>query len=253
MLRRGVLAARAVARPAAITRPVLAAAALPARVTRPAPLACRAISTSSTLRAAGDPHVNLDEFNSKHWDHGGWETIDRNSADPSGRTFNYMVMGAGKFLYASMGRAAVLKGLTYWSPAGDVMAMASLEVDISKIVEGTALTVIWRGKPVFIRHRTAREIESARADDSSSELKDPQTDAARVKDAQWLIVVGICTHFGCVPMNGQGAYGGWFCPCHGSHYDTSGRIRRGPAPLNLEVPQYSFMTPQRVLLGSKSD
>jgi len=198
--------------------------------------------------------VNLDEFNSRHWDHGGAELIDRvNSPDPTGRTYSYMVMGAGKFLYASLGRATVLKALSYWSPAADVMAMASLEVDISKIVEGTAITVIWRGKPVFIRHRNAREIESARGDDNSSDLKDPQPDAERVKDPKWLIVVGICTHFGCVPMNGQGAYNGWFCPCHGSHYDTSGRIRRGPAPLNLEVPDYSFINPERVLLGKPSD
>lgn len=192
----------------------------------------------------------IDSFNSAHWDHGAWEPRNlTESSDPTNRTFTYMVLGSGRFLYASLGRATVLKALSYWSPAADVMAMAALEVDISKIVEGTALTVIWRGKPVFIRHRTKLEIEKARADDGSSELKDPQLDKDRVKDDKWLIVMGICTHFGCVPMNGQGNYGGWFCPCHGSHYDTFGRIRLGPAPLNLEVPEYSFLTPEKILLG----
>jgi ubiquinol-cytochrome c reductase iron-sulfur subunit len=170
-------------------------------------------------------------------------------ADPTNRAFTYFVQGGGKFLYASVARVAVLKALSLWSPAADVMALASLEVDISKIAEGTSATVMWRGKPVFIRHRTKREIDMALADDKA-ELRDPQPDSARVQKQQWLIVMGICTHFGCVPLNGLGDYSGWFCPCHGSHYDTSGRIRRGPAPLNLEVPEYSFMSEDKVLLGN---
>ncbi len=125
------------------------------------------------------------------------------------------------------------------APAADVLALASAEFNTSGIAEGTTLTVKWRGKPVFIRHRTDAEI-AKEATVGMSELKDPQTDASRVQDPKWLIVLGVCTHLGCVPISGAGEYGGWFCPCHGSHYDTSGRIRKGPAPLNLEIPPYAL-------------
>ena len=121
----------------------------------------------------------------------------------------------------------------------DVLALASLEVDIGSIAVGDALTVKWRGKPVFIRRRTPEEIAEAQNADLGT-MRDPETDEARVKDPEWLVVLGICTHLGCVPINGAGEYNGYFCPCHGSHYDTSGRIRKGPAPLNLEVPPYAF-------------
>ena len=139
------------------------------------------------------------------------------------------------------------------NPAADTLALASTEVDLSPIEEGQSITVIWRGKPVFIRHRTKAEIETARADDSS-DLRDPQADKDRVQRDQWLILVGICTHLGCVPLgqkNGEmkGEYDGWFCPCHGSHYDTSGRIRKGPAPTNLEVPEYVFLNDTTVKIG----
>ena len=139
------------------------------------------------------------------------------------------------------------------NPAADTLALASTEVDISSIKEGQAITVMWRGKPVFIRHRTPKEIEEARQDDSAS-LRDPQTDAERVKKAQWLVMVGICTHLGCVPLGQKsgdvkGQYGGWFCPCHGSHYDHSGRIRKGPAPTNLEVPSYKFLSENVIKIG----
>ena len=108
--------------------------------------------------------------------------------------------------------------------------------------------VKWRGKPVFIRHRTADEIASSEAV-SLDELRDPETDASRVESAEWLVVMGICTHLGCVPIANAGDYGGWFCPCHGSHYDVSGRIRKGPAPLNLEIPPYKFTGDANLLVG----
>jgi ubiquinol-cytochrome c reductase iron-sulfur subunit len=125
------------------------------------------------------------------------------------------------------------------APAADVLALASAEFDTTNIAEGTTLTVKWRGKPVFIRHRTDAEVATEAAVDANG-LKDPQTDAERAPNPEWLVVLGVCTHLGCVPISGAGEYGGWFCPCHGSHYDTSGRIRRGPAPLNLEVPPYQL-------------
>ena len=126
----------------------------------------------------------------------------------------------------------------------DVLALASLEVDLSSIDVGDSVTVKWRGKPVFIRHRTPEEIAEATDADVGS-MRDPEADSERVKDPNWLVVLGICTHLGCVPISGAGEYNGYFCPCHGSHYDTSGRIRKGPAPLNLEVCAHCvlYLTP----------
>jgi ubiquinol-cytochrome c reductase iron-sulfur subunit len=139
------------------------------------------------------------------------------------------------------------------NPSQDVLALASTEVDISHIEAGQAITVKWRGKPVFIRHRTPEEIKSAE-DVNLSNLRDPQADDQRVQKPEWLIVVGVCTHLGCVPQGQKpseprGQFGGWFCPCHGSEYDTSGRIRRGPAPLNLAVPVYTFESDTLVKIG----
>lgn len=133
--------------------------------------------------------------------------------------------------------------------SADVLALASVEVDISTIEPGQAATVKWRGKPVFIKHRTADEIEAA-VSTPLIELRDPEKDSERYRgEKEWLVLMGVCTHLGCVPLVNAGDYNGWFCPCHGSHYDTSGRIRKGPAPLNLEVPPYSFIEDGKVLLG----
>jgi ubiquinol-cytochrome c reductase iron-sulfur subunit len=139
------------------------------------------------------------------------------------------------------------------NPSQDVLALSSIEVDLSQIEVGQAITVKWRGKPVFIRRRTPEEIKSAEDVDVTT-LRDPQPDSVRVQKPEWLILVGVCTHLGCVPQGQKpseprGQYGGWFCPCHGSEYDTSGRIRRGPAPLNLAVPTYVFETDSLVKIG----
>jgi len=139
------------------------------------------------------------------------------------------------------------------NPSRDVLALSSIEVDLSQIEVGQAITVKWRGKPVFIRRRTSEEIRSAEDVDIST-LRDPQPDTARVQKPEWLILVGVCTHLGCVPQGQKpseprGQFGGWFCPCHGSEYDTSGRIRRGPAPLNLPVPAYTFESDTLVKIG----
>jgi ubiquinol-cytochrome c reductase iron-sulfur subunit len=137
--------------------------------------------------------------------------------------------------------------------AKDTLALSTTEVDLAPVQLGQRLTVKWRGSPVFIDHRTDAEIKAADAVDLAT-LKDPQPDAERAKKRQWLIMVGVCTHLGCVPLgqkptDPRGEYGGWFCPCHGSQYDTSGRIRRGPAPRNLEVPVYQFLTDTTVKIG----
>ena len=139
------------------------------------------------------------------------------------------------------------------NPAKDTLALSTTEVDVSPIQEGQAITVMWRGKPVFIRKRTAEEIEVARNVDISA-LIDKETDEDRVQKPEWLVLVGICTHLGCVPVGQKptdvkGDYNGWFCPCHGSHYDTSGRIRKGPAPKNLGVPPYEFTSDTVIKIG----
>ncbi|MCS6877983.1 MAG: ubiquinol-cytochrome c reductase iron-sulfur subunit [Geminicoccaceae bacterium] len=149
--------------------------------------------------------------------------------------------------------AAIWPFIHQMNPSADVLALASVEVDLSKIPPGSAIKVMWRGKPVFVRHRTPEEIAEARAV-PLSELRDPEPDSARVKKPEWLIMVGVCTHLGCIPLGTaagepKGEYGGWFCPCHGSHYDTSGRIRKGPAPTNLPVPQYTFLSDTLVRIG----
>jgi len=139
------------------------------------------------------------------------------------------------------------------NPAEDTLALGTTEVDVSSIEEGQSITVKWRGKPVFIRKRTKDEIEEAK-EVSFTDLKDPEQDIDRVKKEEWLVLVGVCTHLGCVPLgqkltDNKGEYNGWYCPCHGSHYDTSGRIRKGPAPKNLPVPPYSFLNDTTIKIG----
>jgi len=137
------------------------------------------------------------------------------------------------------------------NPAADAVALASIEYDLSRVLPGQEVTIAWRKQPVFVRHRTPAEIARARAEDAASDMKDRATDASRVKAGheQWLILLASCTHLGCVPTFGGGDYGGWLCPCHGSQYDTSGRIRKGPAPLNLAVPDYAFLSDTKVKIG----
>jgi len=161
------------------------------------------------------------------------------------RNFLYVASGAGGAI-AAAGAAWPL--IDQMNPAANVLALASTEVDLSTIEEGRTVTVLWRGKPVFIRHRTAAEIAEAVAEDNDG-LPDPQPDSERAEKPEWLVLVGICTHLGCVPIDQAGEFGGWFCPCHGSHYDISGRIRKGPAPTNLEVPEYTFLNDTTIKIG----
>lgn len=171
--------------------------------------------------------------------------------------------------YATAGAAVVATGAAVWplvnqmNPSADVQALSSIHVDVSNVPVGTQLTVKWLGKPVFIRHRSPEEIEKGRAV-PLSDLVDPNAENAnRTSDApatdqnrtldeagEWLVMMGVCTHLGCVPLgNGAGDFGGWFCPCHGSHYDTAGRIRKGPAPRNLPVPVAAFTDDTTIKLG----
>ena len=144
--------------------------------------------------------------------------------------------------------AAVWPLIDQMNPDSSVKALASTEVDVSSIEPGKSITVLWRGKPVFIKRRTEDEITEAKAV-KLEDLKDPEKDEDRAKNPEWLVMIGVCTHLGCVPLGDKGEYNGWFCPCHGSHYDTSGRIRKGPAPKNLEIPKYEFVNSNTIVIG----
>ena len=173
-----------------------------------------------------------------------------NPVDEDKRDFLFITTAG---LAAAGGAVTVFSMIDTMNPAKDVVALSTTEVDLSPVEEGQSLTVMWRGKPVFIRHRTSNEINDAN-DVMIDDLKHIASDESRVKNPKWLVVVGVCTHLGCVPLgqkigDNKGEYGGWFCPCHGSHYDTSGRIRKGPAPLNLEIPPYEFVSDDIIKIG----
>lgn len=174
------------------------------------------------------------------------------TAAPEGTRRDFLTLTTTAFAALGVG-ALAWPFIHQMNPAQDVLALASTDVDLAPIAEGQAITVMWRGKPVFVRHRTAAEIAAARAT-PLSDLKDPQRDEERVRRPQWLVMIGVCTHLGCVPLgqkptDNKGNYNGWFCPCHGSHYDTSGRIRLGPAPTNLPIPPYEFRSDTQIRIG----
>lgn len=164
------------------------------------------------------------------------------------------------FLYVATGAAAAVGGAVAMVPlisqmnpdASTLAAAAPIEVDLTPIAEGQIIKVFWRSKPVFIFHRTQKDIDLAR-NMNWQNLPDPAPDTARVKDGHehWLVVIGICTHLGCIPLPHQGDYDGWFCPCHGSQYDSAGRVRRGPAPANLYLPPYEFLSETKIRVGSE--
>jgi ubiquinol-cytochrome c reductase iron-sulfur subunit len=172
-------------------------------------------------------------------------------ADGEGRR-DFLFLTAAAFGAVGAGSVA-WPFINQMNPAADTVALSTTDVNLAPIEPGQAITVMWQGKPVFIRRRTAEEIKEADAVSIDS-LRDPETDKDRVKKPEWLVLVGICTHLGCVPQGQKstdvkGEYGGWFCPCHGSHYDTSGRIRKGPAPKNLAVPKYEFTGDTAIRIG----
>ena len=170
---------------------------------------------------------------------------EKDKKDPNRRDF---IITATTTVGAVGAGAAVWPLIDQMNPDASVKALASTEVDVSNIQPGQSITVLWRGKPVFNKRRTNEEIDKARSVDLK-ELKHPEKDEERAKNPEWLVMLGICTHLGCVPLGDKGDYNGWFCPCHGSHYDTSGRIRKGPAPTNLEVPKYEFVNSNTIKIG----
>jgi ubiquinol-cytochrome c reductase iron-sulfur subunit len=175
-------------------------------------------------------------------------TTTSRAAEPTRRDFLYVATGT----VAAVGAAATLVPLiAQMNPdASTIAAGVPIQVDLAPVAEGQIIKVFWRGNPIFISHRTRKEIAEAQSVSLAS-LPDPQADADRVQKGheQWLVVSGICTHLGCIPLAHEGSYGGWFCPCHGSVYDTSGRIRQGPAPANLEIPPYTFLSDHKIQIG----
>lgn len=174
------------------------------------------------------------------------------AADPGKRDFLKLLTGSAVVIGVG---AIVWPFVDSMNPAKDILALSSIEVDLAPVQEGQAITVVWRGKPIFVRNRTADEIKGAEGV-ALNQLIDPQSDADRVKPGKekWLVVIGICTHLGCVPLGNKvtdprGDFGGWFCPCHGSQYDTSGRVRHGPAPANLGLPPYAFTGDTKIKIG----
>nr|XP_057932926.1 cytochrome b-c1 complex subunit Rieske, mitochondrial [Doryrhamphus excisus] len=166
----------------------------------------------------------------------------------SRRVFSYLVTGATAVMGVYAAKTVVTQFVSSMSASADVLALSKIEIKLGEIPEGKNMTFKWRGKPLFVRHRTEREIAMEEAV-NLSELRDPQHDKDRVINPSWVIVLGVCTHLGCVPIANAGDFGGYYCPCHGSHYDASGRIRKGPAPLNLEVPYYEFPDEDTVVVG----
>jgi ubiquinol-cytochrome c reductase iron-sulfur subunit len=181
---------------------------------------------------------------------GSFEPYRKAAGDTTRRAFNYAVVGGLSVGLATGVKALAVDFIDTMSASSDVLALANVEVNIDSIKQGESMQFKWRGKPVYVLNRTPKEIDAARAVPVDS-LRDPQSDEQRVKDGKdnWLVLIGVCTHLGCVPQAKSGDFAGFYCPCHGSHYDTSGRIRKGPAPLNLEVPPYKFTSDATILVG----
>ncbi|KAK9509926.1 hypothetical protein O3M35_004813 [Rhynocoris fuscipes] len=175
-------------------------------------------------------------------------TVKSRETEDTRKGYSYLLVAGGAVGGAYAAKTLVTQFVTSMSASADVLALSKIEVKLADIPEGKSCTFKWRGKPLFIRHRTDEEITKERQV-NVAELRDPAKDEERVQKPEWLVLIGVCTHLGCVPIANAGDYGGYYCPCHGSHYDGSGRIRKGPAPLNLEVPPYEFVDEGTLVVG----
>lgn len=195
------------------------------------------------------PHYDVPKPDYDHVRKANWQAAtDKDQRQVDQQLPTYILTGLMGGLVIYMAKYAAIGLVKYLGPARDLMAAAAIEIDLTQVPEGKNVTVEWRGKPLFIRHRTQAEIDAADAIDIAT-LRDPETDVSRFPKQKYLVVLGICTHLGCVPISHMGDYGGYYCPCHGSHYDTSGRIHKGPAPLNLEVPAFEYLDDNTIIVG----
>lgn len=204
--------------------------------------------TSSTQFRFAHTDVSFPDFSPYRRDSVKNPDADSESSSAERKSFTYLMVAAAAVPGTYFAKTVVQDLLMTMSASADVLALAKIEVKLDQIPEGKNMAFKWRGKPLFVRHRTAEEIAREQAVEPSS-LRDQQADSERVQRPEWLVLLGVCTHLGCVPVANAGEYGGYYCPCHGSHYDASGRIRKGPAPLNLEVPEYTFVDEGTLLVG----
>ncbi|XP_069757797.1 cytochrome b-c1 complex subunit Rieske, mitochondrial [Narcine bancroftii] len=230
-----------------LKRPWLCRESMLGKAPRSGAAATAGLNVSSSVRYAHSD-VSIPDFSDyRRQDVQDSGKSSKNSCDAR-KGFSYLITGTTAVMGAYVAKNVVTQFVTSMSASADVLALSKVEVKLGDIPEGKNMTFKWRGKPLFIRHRSSKEIASEQAV-RLSELRDPQLDSDRVKNPQWMILIGVCTHLGCVPIANAGEYGGYYCPCHGSHYDASGRIRKGPAPLNLEVPPYEFINEDLIIVG----
>lgn len=193
-------------------------------------------------------HTDLTVPSFDDYRHTNTKEPDQNSDDLGRRATAYLIIGGGGVATAHGVKNTVTQFISSMGASADVLALATIEVDLNGIPEGKNAVLKWQGKPLFVRHRSQAEIDDVRAV-SLTDLPHPQHDHERVTRPEWLVLIGVCTHLGCVPIANRGDYGGYFCPCHGSHYDASGRIRKGPAPENLMIPKHEFKSDELLLVG----
>ncbi|THK33057.1 cytochrome b-c1 complex subunit Rieske, mitochondrial [Diachasma alloeum] len=199
-----------------------------------------AVSTQVVQKRLAHTDIQVPNFDAYRKDFLKDPTVKTNQHVPEKSNFGYLVAGGTGLATAYAAKGFVVDLVSTMAASADVLASSKIEIKLNNIPEGKSMVFKWQGKPLFVRHRSQKEI-AKESEVNISSLRDPQHDSDRVKRPEWLIVLGVCTHLGCVPIANAGDYGGYYCPCHGSHYDASGRIRKGPAPLNLEVPTYEFV------------
>ncbi|KAL3284265.1 hypothetical protein HHI36_018427 [Cryptolaemus montrouzieri] len=204
-------------------------------------------AVSSQIRWA-HTDINVPDWTNYRRDSTKNPNVESSSSEDSRKNFSYLLAGGTGIVAGYSAKTLVTQFISSMSASADVLALAKIEIKLADIPEGKSVTFKWRGKPLFIRHRTADEI-SIEQGVAVASLRDPQHDNERVQKPEWLVVLGVCTHLGCVPIANSGDFGGYYCPCHGSHYDASGRIRKGPAPANLEVPTYEFPDEGTLVVG----
>lgn len=208
----------------------------------------RNVASPTASRALAHTDIKISDF-SEYRKKSTLDTTKRNIDTENDRKVNsYVVSATTAALSAVVAKSAVTKIVSSISPAKDVLAEAKVEIKLAEIPPGKNAVIKWRGKPLFVRHRTPQEI-TASQQVNLSDLRDPEEDSARTQKPEWLVLIGICTHLGCVPVSNKGDFNGFYCPCHGSHYDVSGRARKGPAPKNLEVPPYEFLDDTTIIVG----
>ncbi|XP_043937595.1 cytochrome b-c1 complex subunit Rieske, mitochondrial [Protopterus annectens] len=230
-----------------LKKPFLCRESLNGQAAKTGPVAVASVGAPASVRYAHSD-ITVPDFS----DYRRQEVLDsKKSSQDSGdsrRAFSYLLSGTAAVVGAYAAKNLVTQFVSSMSASADVLALSKIEVKLSEIPEGKNMTFKWRGKPLFVRHRTQKEIEQE-GQVSLAELRDPQHDLDRVKKPEWVILIGVCTHLGCVPIANAGEFGGYYCPCHGSHYDASGRIRKGPAPYNLEIPTYEFTSDDVIIVG----